>query len=535
MRGLMKFILLFLVFVSLLSAGLSGCEGIATENSRQDKGTDQKANGFPKASGIDISTSVKITGYLLGSSLPGTPAVMEALNNKLRMDLNAEMQVNYISWGDVQSKYPLILAAGEDVDWVFTAQWAFYAQLAAKGAFLEITPELLGKYMPRHYELTRNTNALKEARINGKIFMITTSTPDRKAGVFIYREDLRRKFGVPEIKKFSDLEPYFQAIKENVPGMTPLQIGSNYDLQSPHMNLVFEQFDIVQDILPTSAGGSGIVYRPLDRQGKLYYLSDEPFASAFRKAAYTLKSWYEKGYVNRNAFANKIRSKEAFVQGKSAVGLGNSIDIQSNISQAQSEGFEVGLVPIVSGKSGRILEDPYIGNGFAVARNSKHSERTLMVMDLITEDKDYNMLVYFGIEGINYKMRDGKLMLLNESPDARDSYPPDQAGFWFTNKDIFPPLASWTPSYIQLGNQIKSLLSPNIYSAFAPVTDTIKTEAENCNRTISQYLTPIQLGAVRDVDASFRQLDEKLKSAGIEKIMSQMTRQTNAFLEEQAR
>lgn len=527
MQGILKLACLVSLFAFLPFTALSGCN---TATSLPDSEINKSVDEPRTIDGVDISSQAKITGYLLGSPLPGTPAVISALNEKLRKDLNAEMVINYISWGDVQSKYPLILAAGEDVDWVFTAQWAFYSQLAAKGAFLDITPELLEKYMPKHYELIRNTTALEESKINGRDYMIPTSTPDRKANVFIYREDLRKKYGIPGIKKFSDLEPYLNAIKENEPEMIPLEIGSSYDLQTPHLNLVYENYDITLDIIPTSSGGTGIVYCPLDQEGKLYYLSDEPIASAYKNAAYTIKSWYEKGYINKGAFANKVRSKESFVQGKSAVGLGNSIDIQGNIALATAQGFEVGLVPIVSGKSGHIVSDTYICNGIAIARNSKNTERTLMAMDLIMENREYDMLVYFGIEGKNYMEKDNKVVLLNESEKGSGSYPPDQAGFWFTNKDIFPPLASWTPSYIEHKEQLKTLLAPNIYAAFAPATDNIKIETENCNQIITQYLNPIQLGTVKDVDASFQVLKEKLRAAGIERIMAEMNRQTKAFL-----
>ena len=60
---------------------------------------------------------------------------MSKLNEKLKKDINATMDINYIGWGDMKLKYPLILASDEDVDWIFTADWAYYRQEAAKGAF----------------------------------------------------------------------------------------------------------------------------------------------------------------------------------------------------------------------------------------------------------------------------------------------------------------------------------------------------------------------------------------------------------------
>jgi putative aldouronate transport system substrate-binding protein len=518
------------VVVTFILLTLVCCRTNKGIDSSKDTLTKPRNTQIKDESDIDLSVHVKITGYLIGSPLPGTPDVMAKLNDWLKRDLNAELEIKYISWGNFQSKYPLILAADEDADWIFTAQWAFYPQLAAKGAFMEITTEMLEKYMPRHYLLLKNTPALNEAKINGRVYMVPTSTPDRKSSVFIYREDLRKKYQVPEINSFSDLEPYMQAVRQNEPGMIPLNVGSNYDFQTPFLNLVAEQYDYTEDIFPNSAGGSGIVYFPLDNDGKLYYITEEPIVSLYKKTALKMKAWYDNGFINKNAYANKIRSKEAFVQGKSAVGLGNTIDIQGNISQATAEGYEVGLVPILSGKSGKIIADPYTSNGFALSRNAKNPERTLMVMDLIMEDRDYNMLVYYGIEGVHYSIENEKIRFLNNSVKDKIAYPPDQSGFWFTNKEQFPPHESWSPPFIELQEKIKKVLAPNIYSSFMPSTDNIKTETENCNQVIIQYFSPIQIGAFDNLDEAFEILEDKLRSSGVERIMAEMQKQTADFL-----
>lgn len=537
MRGVSKVTCLLLVPILAITFLFSSCnKGIpsySTVRNQESVGMEAGRETVLIPDDMDLSKEVKITGYLIGSILPGFSNVMTELNQKLKKDLNVKMEINYIGWYEMQSKYPLILAAGEDVDWVFTGGWVFYSQLAAKGAFLEITPEMLEKYMPRHYSLIKGTTALKEAKINGKVYMITTSTPDQKVPVLIYREDLRKKYGIGDIKRFSDIEPYLEAIKKNEPEMIPMNLGSTYDMSQPDTALLTEQFDFIQDILVSTGGGTGILFHPMDKDGKLYYLTQEPILSAHKKAASIMKSWYDKGYINKNAFANRIRSKESFVQGKSAIGFGNSIDIQGNIAQGISQGFEVGLVHIVTGKAGKALADSYLSNGIAIAANCKNVERTLIAMDLIMEDKAYGNLVYFGKEDVNYILEDGKIVLLSDNSTDKNSYPPDQAGFWFVNKDNFLPLASWPASFIKLKSQLKTILAPNIYAAFSPSTDDIKVEIESCNQLITQYLNPIQLGAFKNVDEAYAVLDEKLESAGIQRIMEEMTRQTKEFIESQ--
>ena len=104
------------------------------------------------------------------------------------------MEINYIGWGDFQAKYPLVLAAGEDIDWIYTANWSFYFQEAAKGAFLELTDSMLKENMPLHSKVL-SAAAWNQVKLsNGKIYMIPTPTPDRKVGsVAVIRGDLRKK------------------------------------------------------------------------------------------------------------------------------------------------------------------------------------------------------------------------------------------------------------------------------------------------------------------------------------------------------
>jgi putative aldouronate transport system substrate-binding protein len=523
----------------VMSLMLTGCgqpaskdEPAKTAAAENTADAEQTADETPaEEPAIDISKEVKLYGYLLGAAPAGFNDVMTELNKKLKEDLNATMEISYIGWSDMQAKYPLILAAGEDVDWIFTAPWSFYAQQAAKGAFMELTEEIFEKYLPKQYEQLKGTSAFTEAQVDGKVYMVPTNSPDKKVPAFVYREDLRVKYGVPEINKFSDIEPYLKAIKENEKGMVPMNLESNYDLGTPFGALVVESIDQTKDPLFTTGGGSGLVYKPFDGDGKLYYTTgNSELAPYYVTAAKTMKAWYDANYINKDAFANKVRSKDSFVQGKSGVGFGNSTDLQSIIAQAEGLGYDVGVVPTVGGASGKYMADPYINNGWAISASSKNWERTLMAMDLMCQEESYEHLVYYGIEGVNYVIKDGKIDLPEGITAENNTYPPDAAGFWFTNKNLHLPLATWSDSYIKLYDRIPSLLGEDKLAAFNPNTDNIKTESANCNQVLIQYNNPICLGAVKDVDAAYKQLDEKLKAAGVETIRVELQKQIDDYL-----
>ncbi len=476
----------------------------------------------------DTSKEVKIVGYLLGAAPAGMPEVMERLNAMLKAEINATMEIRYIGWGDFQSKYPLVLAAGEDIDWIFTANWAFYFQEAAKGAFYEVTDELLKEYMPRHYAALP-AQAYKEVLVDGKMYMLPTSTPDRKVPVALIRGDLRKKYGVPEIKKFSDIEPYLAAIKANEPEMMPMNLDNTYDVGTPYGALGSEQGSTYTDVLFATGSGTGLTWSLEESTGKLYYMMDEPLLSASKKAAAIMKSWYDKGYINRNVFANKVRSKDSFNQGVSAVGFGNSQDIQANLADAAAKGWDVEIIPLLDAE-GHYPADPFINNGAALAATTKNPERTLMALDLIMEEKAFNYQVYFGVEGKNYVIKDGKVDLPEGVAADQNTYPPDAAGFWFTNKDQFLPLATWSDQYIQLREDVKGYLVLHPMTTFAAQTEDIKTEIANLNQTIVQYSQPISVGMVKDIDEAFATLDKNLKAAGVEKVRDVLQQQIDAHI-----
>jgi putative aldouronate transport system substrate-binding protein len=251
-----------------------------------------------------------------------------------------------------------------------------------------------------------------------------------------------------------------------------------------------------------------------------------------KATAKVIKSWYDKGYINKNAISNKVRSKDAFEQGKSAVAYGNTNDIQGTLAKAAENGWEVEIIPNLSSK-GTYPQDPYINNGVSIAAGSKNPERAMMALDLIMEEPSYNNLVYFGLEGVNYVVKDGKIALPDGVTAESNTYPPDAAGFWFTNKSQHLPLASWNEQYIAHKQSLKNILVPYVYNSFAMETSKFKTELATMGTVGTQYQLPIQGGIVKDVDAAYATLEEKAKKAGLDAILAEANAQAQAYLASQ--
>ena len=244
-----------------------------------------------------------------------------------------------------------------------------------------------------------------------------------------------------------------------------------------------------------------------------------------------VKTWYDKGYINTDAFGNRIRSKESFAQGKSGVGFGNSVDLQSNIATAIDNGWDVEIIPILS-PDRKAARDAYTNNGVGIAANTKNTERTLMALDLLMQEKSYVMLSYFGIEGKNYMMtRDGKVGMPAGVTNDTNTYPIDRAGFWFVSKDIQPPLASWTDNYIKHREELTGILINNALNGFVINKDPVKTEDANCTNVFLQYGQPLFVGAVANVDTAFAELERNAKAAGYDRCVEEARKQMAAFVQ----
>lgn len=536
-------ILLFTLMLSLVLV-VSGCGG-NNGNSSSSAGNSPDASGSssPSASGSasaeaskpDNSKEVKLVGYLLGDAPKGLPEVLTALNEKLKKDINATIELNYIGWGDVASKYPLVLASGADVDFIFSADWNFYTSEANKGAFMPLDLDKMKQLMPK-YMAKQNPAAFSAATVNGKVYMIPSTTPDRKVSVAVIRKDIMEKAGLTDVKRFSELEPYFAEIKKDYPDMIPLNLDSQFDLPTPFQYLLRDKIGFQG--APVDSGDpmtEGVAYDFTDSTGKIMSMTEEPMLSAQKYAAGIMKDWYDKGYVNKNPYSNKTRSKDNFCEGKSGVALGNTNDIASVMSSCKAKGIDTYVIPSLT-MDNKGPQNTWTNNGISIAASSKNADRVMQALDLIMEDESYVNLVYFGIEGKNYTVTaDGKIGLPEGVTSENNTYPPDAAGFWFVDKDYFKPMASWTEDYIAHYNQVSSYLTDFPYNGFTFNSDKVKTQIANMKNVSSQYASPIFIGAVKDVDSAFATLDSKLKSAGIDKVKAEVEAQASAYLANKAK
>ena len=191
------------------------------------------------AEGIDTSEHVKIV-YLVTGDKPTnrTDEVLAKINELLTEKINAELEFRWIEWTDWQTQYNLALATQSgDIDLIGTAtDWLDAWPNTQKGAFLELTEDMLKTYAPKTWETVSEAH-WNLCKYDGKIYLMPEDNYAQWTNHgFMYRGDWAKEAGLENgVHSWADLAVYFKYIKENKEDVIPWDANGNGSSYSPQM------------------------------------------------------------------------------------------------------------------------------------------------------------------------------------------------------------------------------------------------------------------------------------------------------------
>ena len=481
----------------------------------------------PSAFADDVVTLKFIA---LGDEGPNESRAVEAINEKLRADLNCQLEMEYISWSDWTTKYSLIFASGEDYDLVYTANWGSYYDNARKGAFYEITEENLQTYMPlTAAALTEGQKGC--ARVDGKLYMI----PQTALGyydddtVWVVRGDLMDEFGMTEIASIDDVLTYWDNVLEKHPEMVPIDEGTADDgRQAMHLVYSFaDEYgykDNYQRTLACSGGENITRFIPavvdfndlsnikLVDQDEV----DEYYLSAFRKA----RELQEKGYWSADALTISDCDYNSFQVGRGASFekfLGQCFTFARNYNAEHPE-WDVRVYRFVDQP---LLEQASTNNGMSIGANSKHPELAMQVLDLLGYEQSYLDLMTYGFEGEHYTLDENGAITTNGTWGGAAM----QMGFMTTALRVE---AGEDPKYTEYKNTLESTLPP--FCQFVFNSSGLETEVAMVTQVGVKYLPILALGMTEDIEGTYAQFKAELEAAGANTILNAYVEQAQAQL-----
>ncbi|MDR1948787.1 MAG: ABC transporter substrate-binding protein [Spirochaetaceae bacterium] len=497
-----RFMSLFLrgaVLVPLFVLVLSGCSKKPAE-----------AAGTAGTGGLDTSRRVEISLYVISDEPAKQSEIYDNLNKMLIEKLNCTLKINWIPWAEFTNKYSLLFSSGEVFDLAYAATWLNFAPLAQKGAFMELD-ELFPKYAPKNYARQSKT-ALQQATINGHIYAIPTLQATYSAYGPIYRAELALPYGWDgKMETMADYEKYLQIVKDNNPGIEPIDI---YSFGSEIDSLYIQNDDYFM-----FKGTDFLFFDPRLDHPRIIPLWEYEHVNDFLTM---IDRWNKAGFYPKNALSDTDSAK--LRNGKSASRIHNPDSWTGEVHNNPQ--WDIRYANFV----GDISNLPFTQDALAVSNTSKNPERALALYDLITNDEEVWRAFFYGIEGKSYEI---------EVIDGQEYVKPinvDDYGFsalWAarTNEFVLPTVGD-PPELKQMkaewDSRIKDGVRSQKFQSLQIDTTSVETEFAACIAAHHQYWWPLELGYV---DAShLAEYKEKMEAAGIEKVRAVLQAQMDSYL-----
>lgn len=433
------------------------------------------------------------------------------LNEMLREDIGAELNIEYYNYSDLKQKYSLLFSSGEEFDIVFSADWVQYNQQAAKNSFMEITDDMLKKNAPKTYEqLTERIR--KEASVNGKMYMIPNTAKEYSDRVAIVRGDLREKYGIEPLKTADDFEKYLEAVAKNEKDIIPLvNLEAISFWTKPYLGIP-KSTEIAYEV------ESGNFVK-------------KDFQDWYVDSVKKTRELVDKGIIPQDISVNKTISS-MFENGKSATSIKNLETTATFVKQQRllHPEWKIEVYDFSQGRP-KIINSA-ISNGLSLSRTTKNADKALQLIELLRNDKRYFDLTWYGIEGKHWEADgDDGYISLEENLPSEQRYEPGCVWGWKneamlrSSKDEIPERQEILDRWIA-----EDTIESDIYGFVFDDTN-VKTEIATVSSVASQYGGPLYNGMIESaqIDKSIEEYREKLEQAGIDKIYDEVIRQYGEY------
>ena len=495
------------------------------ETPAQTEAEEPEEAAKPESTGPDISEEVTLVMYLIGDRPVDNDEVFAKINERLKAEINATIDVKFMSWSEYEQKYPLIFASGEDWDIIYTADWCFYNAQATKQGYYEITREALETYAPMSAE-TMYPEAWEQAKVNDKVYMLPMNYKEITAYVYMARGDLMDKYGITSVASLDEAESYMDAIVENEPSLIPIDVGSDYDKLFLYDRMWkkanWESEEKVIGVGPWQAMAS---VSELDDSAAVLGNFDQP---EFLDVITRLKDWKDRGFWSKNAVVNTQNNTESFQAGKSALALMNANTAKSVYASVTAEHPEWDVRVFDAQDGVPPVLNSYLANGMSIFSKSKNPERALMALDYLRNDEEVNSLFCYGIEGKHWEASgDGTLVSL---PDS-SNYAYDSNCNWGVRNDAYwRVIEGGIPNLPELTNGWQDTARSERYQTFVFNDESVKNEIAAIGEIFDTDYKLLGLGFTDDPEADIAKLREKMEAAGAQKVYDEIQKQALEFI-----
>ncbi len=521
------------------SSDASGSDAAETEDDASSEG--EAANSDDPWANVDTSEHVVITYMTTGDAPSGTKEkydeMMAKLNAILTEKVNAELDINFISWTDYLSNYNLTLARMDGtVDLVGTASdWLDAWPNAKNGAFIELSEDMLKTYAPKTWESVPAEN-WELCKYNGEIYLIPEDNYAQWTNHgFIYRLDWAKEAGLENgVHSWADLTEYFRYVKGAYPDIIPWDSDGTQQAQ-----LVGGWITSNSNYVPIDGINAGAMWGGTRDDLYTVYCPFVTETDSLVEYAKMMKEWDEIGVWQTDVLNNKsATNRDDYRVGKVAAEQHHTqtwTDLVShtpaNTIYDTDEDAETGFF-YFGEETGNVTALSITHGAMAISAGSANPERALMVYDLLRNDPECYTLFCYGVEGVSYEITPDGLRTTPEGYNQDTDNINGTTNFWWGRNDdleIKDASRDWDKIDALYADYDKIKIEYP-YGQFVAEVDSIKSQIQNISEIHDRYMKQISYGkysgTAEEIVAEYQ---EALKAAGVDDVTAELQRQFDAL------
>ena len=485
-----------LTLSSLVAIGVLGGCGASNEEAKSDT-----SNSGTTAEGK--LEPVKLKYYTIGAPPKDLAIVNEKINEYTKEKINAELEINFIDWGDYTEKMQMKSNSGEEFDLAFTCSWAYdYQMNARKGAFLDIT-DMIQEYGKDMLEVI-HPQFIEGNKIDGKLYAVPTNKELGQQRVLRWNKKYVDKYNIDITKytTFESLEPVFAEIKAGEPSLKTI-------LRPPSPDT-----ELALDL--SLNGAIAFDMEAADPKFEIKYENEK-----YKQFLDTMRKYYEAGYIRSDQVAYWASgSSEEDKSGEWVVDVATT-QPYADYLWSSGLGYEVVSQPMTVPYT---LNTSVSGSMVAVSSTSKNPERAVMFLNLLNTDEYLRNLVNYGVEGTHYTKLDGPY--IEQTQQGVDNY--NVPAFSLGNVFLTYMLPGTPEDKWEKFEEFNDSSVPSKMLGFSFDSAPVKNEIATINSVTEEFNNALVSGSVNP-NEHLPKAVEKLKAAGIDKVIAEMQKQYDAW------
>ncbi len=453
-----------------------------------------------------------IENVIYGEAYPDTGKVEAAISEITRPMMNAEVRILNVDIGDHSRKINQMIADGEQIDLVMAGLTTPMVQMALEGKLFPLDGllEAEGQGIRSLFG-----DRLEAGRVDGTLYAVPAEAYAARAGGFVYNKQMAEQLGIvlPGEISMPELEKIFRRIQEVLPGVYGTTFGNG------------ETCSFFYEYCVENYGSDVCIYGVTFDPHRNTRVENLFATEAFREYALRHREWVRKGYAPAGTLTSGVRSQQYLAAGKVFGMTTGYSPIEESVQQG-NYAFPIGIAALTGAvnSTGSIQERMW-----GIPVTSRNPQKAMRFLNLMYSDAEIANLLSNGLEGIHYtETEPGVISPVAGADPTRPGYASVFSRFgnqmqvkhWYP---ATPRLYEELASFNQQAQDSRSL-------GYVFNGESVSSEIAAVKSVVDLYLPALECGALEDVEGALAVLNEKLQSAGIDRIIAENQRQLDAWL-----